>query len=62
MGCVYRMLKKISYLLIAVGITFLCYAGYLLFDFYFGSQYKLEEAESFLSEYVVSAEENPNEK
>lgn len=56
------MLKKISYLLIAVGITFLCYAGYLLFDFYFGSQYKLEEAESFLSEYVVSAEENPNEK
>jgi|SRR5690554_1394928 len=56
------MLRKISYLLIAAGVIFLCYGGYLLFDFYFGSQYKLEEAETFLNEFVVSAEESPEEK
>ncbi|MDQ0352375.1 sortase A [Alkalibacillus filiformis] len=46
------MLKKLGYLIICIGILVISYTGWLLYDFYNGSQYQLEEAEQFISQHV----------
>ncbi|TCT24939.1 sortase A [Melghiribacillus thermohalophilus] len=47
----FDMLKKIGILFIIMGLTFLIYAGYSMFDYYSGSQKQLKQAERYITQF-----------
>ncbi|MBM7839373.1 sortase A [Alkalihalobacillus xiaoxiensis] len=52
------MLRWIGSVFLVLGLSCLLYVGYLLFDFYYGSNYQIEATEAYLSEFGYSSIEN----
>ncbi|MCM2675927.1 class D sortase [Alkalicoccobacillus plakortidis] len=52
------MIRWVGRLCLVTGASFLLYVGYLLVDFYFGSNYQMEATEDYLREYGYDSTAN----